>query len=352
MRILIAEDSPVQLAFLQFLLEGYAEFTVIGAAVDGAEAVEMVARLRPDIVLMDYHMPRMNGVEATREIMQRTPVPIVIASAGLLPNDVALSIEALRCGALAVVVKPTDPAHPYHQKQVAELVQALRLMSEIKVVRRWAQTPKKPEGQSFGAARGKTVKIIALGGSTGAPAVIGNTLAALPADFPVPILVVQHMAHGFMDGFALWLDKTSALQVRIAKSGEEVLPGTVYVAPDDLHMTIGSDRRIQLRIAPPEEGFRPSISYLFRSIAESFGGSGMAVLLTGMGRDGVDGLVKLHRAGGVTVAQDEATCVAFGMPREAIRQNCVDHVLAPDEIAKLIKLNAMGVRPPISGLGH
>jgi two-component system chemotaxis response regulator CheB len=222
-------------------------------------------------------------------------------------------------------------------------------MSEIKVVRRWAQAPKKPDGQSVVPARAKTVKIVALGGSTGAPAVIGNMLAALPADFPVPILLVQHMAHGFMDGFALWLNKTSVLQVRIAKSGEEVLPGNVYVAPDDLHMTIGPDRRIQLRIAPPEEGFRPSISYLFRSVADSFGGAGMAVLLTGMGRDGVNGLAKLHQAGGVTVAQEEASCVAFGMPREAIRQNCVDHVLPPDGIAKLIQLHAMGARPPISG---
>jgi two-component system chemotaxis response regulator CheB len=217
-------------------------------------------------------------------------------------------------------------------------------MSEVKVVRRWAPAAQKSGRISTADGRVKTVNMIALGGSTGAPGVIGNILAALPADFPIPILVVQHMAIGFMEGFALWLDRTTPLRVRIARSGEEAMPGTVYVAPDDRHMAIQPNCHIQFQSGPPEEGFRPSVNYLFRSVAESFGGSGMAVLLTGMGRDGVDGLAQLHQAGGVTVAQNEASCVAFGMPREAIRRNCAAHVLPPDGIAKLIQLHANSAR--------
>ena len=337
-RILIAEDSPVQLAVLRFVLEEDGGFTVLGTAGDGSEAVAMAAKLRPDIILMDYHMPRMNGVEATREIMRRTPVPIVIASAGLQPNDVALSIEALRCGALAVTVKPTDLADSNHTRHATELVQTLNLMSEVKVVRRWAPASEQPGKPLAVPKRRKTVKIIAIGGSTGAPAVIGNILAALPANFPIPIVLVQHMAVGFMEGFALWLNQKSAVTVRIAKSGEEILPATAYVAPDDVHLTVGPDGRLQLQSAPPEQGFRPSVNYLFRSIAKSYGTTGMAILLTGMGCDGVDGLVNLRRTGGITIAQDEASCVAFGMPREAIQQNCVDYVLSPQGIVELMRL--------------
>jgi two-component system, chemotaxis family, protein-glutamate methylesterase/glutaminase len=341
-RILIAEDSPTQLAYLQLLLERDGSFSVVGTAVDGMEAVEKAAQLRPDIVLMDFKMPRMNGVEATRAIMERTPVPIVITSAGLLPQDVALAIAALESGAMAVVAKPMDPLDPAHDRQTIDLLQTLKLMSEVKVVRRWthamqATTP------PVAPVRKMALEVIAMGGSSGAPGVFGSILAGLPGDLP-PILLVQHMAAGFIEGFTLWLAQKTTLKVCIAKAGIEALRGTVYVAPEGRHLAVSPERRILLEPDPPELGFRPSINHLFRSVAGSFGSSAMGVILTGMGQDGVAGLTELHRAGGITVAQDEASCVVFGMPRVAIRQDCVTHILPPAGIANLIRSNYLGHR--------
>lgn len=340
MRILLVEDSPVQLAFLQFLLERDGSFSVVGTAVDGVEAVEKTAELRPDVVLMDYYMPRMNGLEATRAIMERTPVPIVITSAGLKPQDAALAIAALDCGAMAVVAKPTNPIDPAHEDQAAELLQTLKLMSEVKVVRRWTKAAAPRPASSAAAEPRKAVEVIALGGSTGGPGVIGGILAALPGDLPAPIVLVQHMAAGFIEGFALWLATRTPLTVRVAQPGLEARAGTVYVAPEGWHLAISPDRRIRLELGAPEAGFRPSINHLFRSVARSFAASAMGVILTGMGQDGVAGLAELHRVGGITVAQDEASCTVFGMPRAAIRRNCVGHVLPPEGIANLIRSQA------------
>lgn len=335
-RVLIVEDSPVQKELLVYLLEQDGAFAIVGAARDGAEAVEMAADLKPDVILMDFHMPRMNGLEATKEIMARTPCPIVIASASVVVDDVALTFEALRGGAVSVIHKPVDLDHPDHENQVGVLLRTLKLMSEVRVVRRWSQA-KAPPVQPLALPPGRNVTVVAIGGSTGAPGVIAQILGVLPADFSAPILIVQHLTEGFAEGFATWLGQKTQLKVCLAIPGAGVTAGTVYLAPDGLHLGITKHSRIELSAASPEEGFRPSISHMFRSVAKARGASAMGVLLTGMGQDGVTGLLEIHRAGGLTIAQDEESCVVFGMPREAIRQGAIDRVLSPTAIAAAVK---------------
>jgi two-component system chemotaxis response regulator CheB len=187
---------------------------------------------------------------------------------------------------------------------------------------------------------------VAIGGSTGAPAVISQILTALPGDLRAPVLIVQHMARGFCTGFVEWLDGKTALRVKIAEAGERALPGCAYVAPDDRHLGIDAGGRLILQDGEPQDGFRPSISALFRSIAASRRHRAIGVILTGMGRDGVAGMLELKRAGGLTIAQDEQSCVVFGMPREAIRHEAADHVLMPSDIVAMIRATVLSKPQP------
>lgn len=337
-RVLIVEDSAVQREFLAYLLEEAGDFQVVGVATDGSEAVGEVARLQPDIVLMDCNMPGLDGVEATKLIMQRCPTPIVLATASLDARRVEPTFDAIKQGALALVEKPTALGTPAHHALVAHLLRMLRLMAEVKVVRRWPQrqTVRQPPAVPPTAAVGDPLDVIALAGSTGAPGVIADILAPLEAARTLPILIVQHLAQGFLDGLVHWLDGRTALSVEVARHDVMVEAGRVFVAPDDRHLGITRTGRIHLGDEPPEEGFRPSATHLFRSVAKAYGPRSLGILLSGMGRDGAAGLQAICKAGGLTVAQDQASCVVFGMPGEAVRLGAARRVLSPPAIAQLI----------------
>lgn len=345
-RVLLVEDSAVQREFLRFILEESGKFEVVGVAVDGEDGVAQAERLRPDIVLMDCHMPKLDGIAATRMIMKRCPMPIVIASANSGNGDVQLSFEAIRSGALAVVGKPPGIASPDFEQGAAELVRTLELMSEVEVVRRWESRAPQAAGPTAAraaapAADSRTVRAIAIVGSTGAPGVIAEILTGIAAPATPPVLIVQHISAGFIAGFAQWLAR-SGLNVQIAQAGVRLLPGQAYVAPDDAQLAIDARGTIVLDgSAEPESGFRPSGSVLLRSVAQRFGRDAIGIVLTGMGRDGAAGLAELRAAGGVTVAQDEESSVVFGMPREAIAAGA-EHVLSPEGIVQLIKSYCAG----------
>jgi two-component system, chemotaxis family, protein-glutamate methylesterase/glutaminase len=335
-RILVVEDSPVQREFLLHLLEQAGDFQVVGTARDGLEAVSQTESLRPDILLMDCHMPRLNGIEATQQIMERCPTPIVIVSATLAPEDVKTSFNAIKSGALAVLMKPVLETGPGQPPSGAELLTTLRLMREVKVVRRWPRLPAAAGAKPFRSLHPARPEIIAIAGSTGAPSVIADMLTAIdPARRP-PVLVVQHLAPGFIDGFAMWLTQITGQPVGVARHHAKPEPGHVYVAPDGMHLGVDMERRIVFSREPAEDGFRPSASYLLRSVARAYGKGAVGVLLTGMGRDGASGLLQLRRAGGLTFAQDEETSVVFGMPREAIRMDATCHVMSPARMAAAI----------------
>lgn len=339
-RVLVVEDSSVARDFLVGILDNTPDIRVVGTAADGEEALQAVRRLRPDIITMDIHMPKLDGLEATRQIMETEPTPIIIVSASSDPREVATSFRAMEAGALAVLPRPAGPGHPNHETEVRELLRLIRAMSEVKVLRRWPRSRPtsvlRPPPQTGLGQPPSRPRVVAIGASTGGPPVLQSILAALPREYPLPILIVQHMTAGFIQGFCEWLAMGSALTVRVACDWELLRPGHVYLAPDDAHMKVGWGNRIVLSQEEPENGLRPAVSCLFRSVAEVYGGASVAGLLTGMGRDGAQELRLLRDKGALTFAQDRESSVVHGMPGEAIRLDAATLILPPDKIAALL----------------
>jgi two-component system chemotaxis response regulator CheB len=338
-RVLVVDDSPTVREFLMHLLGSDPEIEVVGSASDGEEALEAVNRVKPDVVTMDIRMPGIDGFEATRLIMETSPTPIVVVSGNLDPEEAA-SFRAIEAGALAVLQRPPGIGHPDHAATMIELVRTVKLMSEVKVVKRWPHARKhittpaasiSPQIALNGGHSG--ARVIAMGASTGGPIVLRQILSILPKQFSVPILIVQHIAAGFVGSFTEWLGQSSGFPVLEARHGDLLLPGHAYVAPDGCHMGVSTVDRIALSRIAPENGMRPSVAYLFRSIALVFGKSAVGVLLTGMGKDGAVELKTMKEKGAVTIAQDKESSLIHGMPGEAIKINAATYVLPPEEIA-------------------
>ncbi len=341
-RVIVVEDSPTARALLVDILRSDPELEVIGEAGDGVEAVELTQRLRPDVVTMDIHMPRMDGFAATKEIMITAPTPIVIATSSTRAAEVEVAMHALRAGAVTVVSKPHGPASPGFEETRARLVSTVKAMAGVKVVRRWRSREDSPveaaalrETTPGEVPRAPVLRtsIIAIAASTGGPAALQTLLEALPGDFPVPILIVQHIAVGFMGGLAAWLNSVCDLRVKIAEQGERLMPHSVYLAPDGRHLGVSNPSLVSLDEGPPVGGFRPSGTFLFESVARAFGSAAAAVILTGMGEDGVAGLRTVRRQGGRIFAQDEKSSVVFGMPGAAVAVGLADVVAPPEQIA-------------------
>jgi two-component system chemotaxis response regulator CheB len=335
-RVLLAEDSAVTREYLAYLLDQDPRFELVGTAGNGVEAVEQAQRLKPDVILMDVHMPRMNGYEATRQIMEQAPAPIVMISASVDQGEVAMTFAALEAGALTVLEKPPGPGHPRQADSARKLLETVKLMSEVKVVRRWPKRETAAAPPTPLASAGRKVRLVAIGASTGGPPAVAEILKGLPSDLGAPILFVQHIAPGFAAGLADWLGQITRLSVKLAEPNEPARPGTVYVAADGTQMGITRQGRIRLTDDAAPDGFCPSVSHLFESAADAYGRAALGVLLTGMGRDGAAGLRRLRDAGGVTIVQDEETSVVFGMPYEAIRLGAAERVLSPEQISQAI----------------
>ena len=335
--VLVVDDSSSAREFIRYVLAADPEIEVIGTAGDGLAALEAVERLCPDVVTMDINMPKLNGLEATRRIMETCPTPIIIVSGNLDPDEVATSFRAMEAGALVALPKPRAISHPEHARDIQTLVQTVKLMAEVKVVRRWPRHPKEPVRTAVATPIPATIstpaRVIAIGASTGGPIVLQTILSHLPRNFPAPLLVVQHMAAGFTSGFAEWLALTSPLPVQLARPGMAPSPGQVYLAPDGFHLQVDLAGRLVLSDASPENGLRPAVSALFRSVAQVFGKRAVAVLLTGMGCDGAQELKQLKALGATTIVQDRESSIVFGMPGEAVRLGAATFELPPDKIA-------------------
>ena len=339
-RVLIVEDMQVEQELLSYILTSDPQITVVGTANDGEEALSLMERLKPDVVTMDIHMPKLNGFDTTRRIMESNPLPIIIVSGSYNADDAHKSFHAIEAGALAIVRKPPGLGHPDYQNDAAELVKTVKMMSEVKVVRRWPRYRKEAQVPPPCTVDAKIapdrIRVVAMGASTGGPAIIQEIFSALPKDLSVPILVVQHMALGFMENFVKWVGDSTGFPSHIAINGQYPAPGHAYFAPDGLHMLAGRDDRIVLSTDAPQNGLRPSVGRLFRSVAETFGPRSAGVLLTGMGRDGADELKLLRNKGAVTMVQDEESSVIFGMPGEAVKIGAASFILPPERIAALI----------------
>ena len=341
--VLVVEDSPVARELLVHLLSG-PDFRVVGTAADGERAVEMVRELRPDVVTMDIVMPRMDGLEATRRIMERNPVPIVVVSGNWDRKELQTTFRALQAGALAIVRRPAGIGHPDHLRLAEELRRTVRLMAGVKVIRRWPRDREKVGKAGEKPVRTSPlfkVRIVVIGASAGGPPALQKILAGLPADFPAPVVVVQHLASGFLPGMIQWLGQETALSLRIAADGERLAPGSVYFAPDDFHTEVTGHGTISLSAGEPEHGARPSVCRLFRSVAACYGGSAIAVLLTGMGQDGAGGMQLLRQKGAVTIAQDRESAAIYGMPAAAVARGAVVQELPTERIAAVLQGLAM-----------
>jgi two-component system, chemotaxis family, protein-glutamate methylesterase/glutaminase len=339
-RVLVVDDSVSVRKRLIEVLGADPDLDVVAEAGDGKTAIALCQNLRPDVITLDMMLPVMTGLAATEYVMAHFPTPILIVSSSTNRGELFRTYEALAAGAVDVLEKPTgeEVDDAWEQK----LVSAVKLVSRIKVIthlRAKLRSPapaRAPNVAEIGPQGELPVcEVVAIGASTGGPAAIVEILRGLPRSFPLPILLVIHIGEPFATAFADWLDGTSPLRVTYAKDGE-ALPrmgrGSVIMAPPDRHLVV-QHGRLRLNQDPERHSCRPSIDVLFESLAREWGNRCAACLLTGMGKDGAAGLLQVRRSGGMTIAQDEATSVVFGMPQEAIRLGAAARVLPVQDIA-------------------
>ncbi|MDO9019064.1 MAG: chemotaxis protein CheB [Deltaproteobacteria bacterium] len=327
LRLVIVNDSATIRAALRRAFAGIPDVEVVGEAKDGAEAVKVVAERRPSVVVMDIVMPVMDGYAATRQIMATCPTPIVLVSSVVNPRDAHVAMEALRSGALAIVEALPAITDPRYELRREALLHTLRSMSLVRLDRfRSSPAAAAPAAPPLlGADRG--VAAIGIAASTGGPNAVVELLRLLPPGVMPPLLIVQHIARGFAEGFARWITEASGHHAAVAVDHAPAARGEVYIAPDDRYLGLDASMRIVVSDTPQVGLFRPSGNYLFESLARALGHRARGVVLTGMGDDGADGAVALRRSGGRVAAQDEATSVVYGMPRAALERGGADVVL-------------------------
>ncbi|TCN32686.1 chemotaxis protein CheB [Sinorhizobium americanum] len=345
-RILLATSTPDLENLVRRTTLGDASVELIGVARSGKDAVKMAGKLLPDIVAVEL---RDDGTaETVKEIMITAPTPVVMVAYQDGSHLGVMASRALDSGALAVIPSPTASGTSLEKAAMEKFLSTIKAMAQVKVVRQWR---KKGRGdhqrkEAPQPAANTQLAIVGIAASTGGPAAIRSILKDLSADFPAPILVVQHMSNGFIEGVATSLNATIALRVKVGANGERLRPGTVYLAPDGHQLGVSGRSRLRVVDEDPIQGFKPSGSYLFGSIARAFKDESLAVILTGMGEDGTEGLRALHVAGGKVIAQDEESSVVFGMPKSAIAAGLVDFVLPLDDIAGKITALTSGTHEP------
>lgn len=346
-RVLIVEDSMLSAQMIKRVLETDPDIEIVGIAHDGYEAKALNRKLSPDLILMDIHMPNMNGVEATRIIMRHNPVPILVVTATIQTNMTEI-FDALEAGAMEAIHTPTvRKFSDIKNLDIRELQfvgrELLRKVHSIStlgtfVCDKAARIKKEKYGVASLTHVGKRVTepikgrpadtVIAIGGSTGAPIALRQLLKQLRKDFPAAVLIAQHMEESFTRGLAEWLDSYSELKVIEARNNDMIVPGSVYVAEGGKNMKVSDEGKIIITGMPSQEMYKPSVNVLFKSIAEVYGKNAIGILLSGMGSDGAEGLKTMRDFGALTIVQDEDSSVVYGMPRAGVELNAVDKVLS------------------------
>jgi two-component system chemotaxis response regulator CheB len=371
-RVVVADDSPFVCHLLTAYLESSSDIQVIATALNGVAAVEQAQALRPDAITLDLDMPDMDGLQTLEQIMHDCPTPVIMVS-GVSQQAATVTLKALEMGAVDFILKYTPGADTDPELLRQEIIAKVRAASQVKVIRsiRTAARPpapdlpwtrlgrdmgeelkppavirensagdenaKLPAAPTFEAAPYLPFNVIVIGASTGGPVALRELLSHLPADFPAAIVVVQHIPAGFTEVLAAQLDRQVPIRVKEAAPGDRLEAGLALIAPADYHLLLKSNASITLNRGPEINGHRPSIDVTMQSIAQVCGSRTVGVVLSGMGSDGVLGLVEIKAKGGQTFVQDAATCVIDGMPRRAIERGVVDRVGSPVEIARLLE---------------
>jgi len=335
-KVLIVDDSSLTRLVVRDLLSRDSGISVIAEAENGQEAITLTQDLRPDLIIMDVMMPVMDGLTAVTEIMATCPTPILVLSGNVDPKDSRSAFNAIRLGALDVMEKPKGVVTEAFEEIGTRLAEKVKTLARVKVMhhfrrRRISVPPTEPILPPVGPR-----SILAIGASTGGPKAVMNLMKELPKKTSCSILIVQHIAPGFAEGFADWLNRECPFDVRLARDGETLEHGTALVAPNNRHLQI-SNERVRLLDAPPVNNCRPSVDVLFKSLADSgLAPKVLAVLLTGMGQDGASGMRALKAQGSFNIAQDESTSAVFGMPRTAIAMGAVHQTLPLPEIPPVL----------------
>lgn len=340
-RVLIVDDSLTTRQYLRYIIDSDPLLQVAGEARSGSEAVEKTGALNPDVAIMDIQMPGMDGYAATRKIMETQPLPIIMYSSLVAPEQTENIFKAMQAGAVAVAEKPPGPGSPESRPLIDKLLHTVKLMAEVKVVRRHPvkdrTKPPRAVDKLLSPVNLTDIGIVTIGASTGGPPVLHHILTHLPRNFPIPIAIAQHIAAGFLPGMLDWLSKETPLSLKISGTGDILAPGEVCFAPEDDNMAIESNGRISIQRAAGTSRRKRPITYLFESVANTFGPRAVGILLTGMGSDGACGLLEMLRSGAQTIVQDRETSTVFGMPAEAIKLDAAQYVMSPVEITEFIK---------------
>lgn len=339
-RVLIVEDSLVVRELLKHIIGSDDRFDVVAAVETAEEALRLLPMVEPDVISLDIRLPGMNGLDATLQIMARRPTPIVVVAANVDDDELNIAMNALRAGALAVVEKPVGVTNVAFEAMAAHLRTQLAIMSQVKVM------PQRIDrGLRFGASapppsvltgNAGAYTMVGIASSTGGPQALTQVLNGLPADFPLPILLVQHITASFLEGFVSWLSAVTPFEGRLAVSGEVPVAGRVYMAPADRHLAL-ADGRIKLIDTPPICSQKPSGTVLLGAMGKDLGRRAIGIVLTGMGNDGAEGLLEMHKAGGYTIAEDESTCIVFGMPAAAAKLGAAREMLPLGGIAARLR---------------
>lgn len=344
-KVLVVDDSPFMRQYLRGVLEKDAEIEVVGTASDGVFALQKIPIYKPDVITVDIEMPQMNGIEFIKEIMAVNPLPIVVISS-YTEKNAGITFEALKMGAIDFITKPRGFKQIEHNISLeGEIVSKIKSAYYGKVGKLRGQQvgtgKKKEKVVGKGLVRKPRTEIIGIGISTGGPPIVEQILTSLPENYGIPIVIVQHMPEGFTREFAQRLDKLSAIEVREGKHGDLLRPGRAIIAPGGRQMAVKKEDLapvIHVRTGERVSGHIPSIDVLFNSLAEEFGENTLAVIMTGMGHDGVVGLEAIKEKGGVVWAQNEESCVVYGMPRVAVQRGVVDAQLSVEEIIQQLRL--------------
>jgi len=334
-RVLIVEDSRVIREFLEHIIGNDPRLEIVGAVGSAEEALRILDRVSPDVISMDIRLPGMNGFEATQRIMAERPTPIVVVSASVEKEDLRITMNALQAGALTVLEKPVGTSSAEYEALAERLCTQLAIMSQVKVVRRRSTARPNQHPTSKIQHPPGSYRMLGIVASTGGPSALVELLGGLRPDFPLPILLVQHITGSFLEGFAAWLESACPFSVVIVRDRVVPARGRVYVAAQDRHLRLERGE-LQVDSGDPVCAQRPSGTVLFESMAKTLGSGALGVLLTGMGEDGAEGLLQIRNRGGHTIAEDESTAVVYGMPAAAVRLGAVCESLPLPAIAPRI----------------